>query len=208
VVGEVLEHLRGDDAVEAVVGEREAVGVAPHAGAVDPVGDLPRLVHRAHRRVDRHELVVGVVERDDVGTATQRLEGVTAEATTEVEQAFAGLEAEQVVVGGEHQRPPVVVRAEWSASRARYCSTVAMAVWRQLHRSMTRWRPAAPMRARASGSSRAAPMRAASAAESPGVTEKHVSPSRPVTSGSAPPVVATRGTPALIASMAGRENPS
>ena len=51
-------------------------------------------------------------------------------------------------------------------------------------------------------------MRAASASESPGGTCRQVSPSAPVTSGRAPPVVATSGTPHDIASTAGSEKPS
>ena len=45
---------------------------------------------------------------------------------------------------------------------------VPTAVWRQVQRSMTRWRPAAPMRARSSGSSRAMAILAARASLSPG----------------------------------------
>ena len=51
-------------------------------------------------------------------------------------------------------------------------------------------------------------MPAARAPGSSGVTNKAVSPSVPTTSGSAPPVVATSGTPHAMASMAGSENPS
>ncbi|GAA3305450.1 hypothetical protein GCM10020295_59190 [Streptomyces cinereospinus] len=72
----------------------------------------------------------------------------------------------------------------------------------------TRSRPAAPSRARssASPSSRLSP--AASAPASPGGTARHVSPSRPATSGIAPPVVATSGVPVAMASAAGSEKPS
>ena len=51
-------------------------------------------------------------------------------------------------------------------------------------------------------------MRRTSASGSSGSTSTPVSPDAPTTSGSAPPVVATTGTPQLIASMAGSENPS
>ena len=73
---------------------------------------------------------------------------------------------------------------------------------------MTRWRPAAPMRARSSGSSRARAILAARASLSPGGTTRAVSLSVPTTSGRAPPVVATSGTPQDMASMAGSEKPS
>ena len=49
---------------------------------------------------------------------------------------------------------------------------------------------------------------AARASLSPGGTWKQVSPWVPVTSGRAPPVVVTSGTPQDIASIAGSENPS
>ncbi len=51
-------------------------------------------------------------------------------------------------------------------------------------------------------------MVAARASLSPGSVRKQVSPWVPATSGSAPPVVATRGTPHDIASIAGSEKPS
>ena len=79
---------------------------------------------------------------------------------------------------------------------ARYCSTVCSAVCRQVQWSMTRWRPAAPTVARSVGVVEgAARCLAASASLSPGGTRKAVSPSVPTTSGRAPPVVATSGTP-------------
>lgn len=51
-------------------------------------------------------------------------------------------------------------------------------------------------------------MAMAKAPTSPGGTSKPVTPSSPTTSGSAPPVVVTSGTPHAMASTAGRENPS
>ena len=51
-------------------------------------------------------------------------------------------------------------------------------------------------------------MAMARAPGSSGGTSNPVSPSRPTTSGSAPPVVATTGTPQAMASTAGSENPS
>ncbi len=51
-------------------------------------------------------------------------------------------------------------------------------------------------------------MAPARAPASSGATSSPVTPSVPTTSGRAPPVVATSGTPQAMASMAGRENPS
>ena len=82
------------------------------------------------------------------------------------------------------------------------------AVCRHDHWSITRRRPAAPTRARASPSSSAARITEASESLSPGSARKQVRPWAPATSGRAPPVVATSGVPQAMASMAGSENPS
>ena len=73
---------------------------------------------------------------------------------------------------------------------------------------MMRCRPRAPMVPRRSSCSRPQRILAASASLSPGGTTMAVSPSLPMTSGTAPPVVATSGVPHAIASMAGSEKPS
>ncbi len=94
------------------------------------------------------------------------------------------------------------------AIASRYSSAVPWAARAQVKRSRTRARPAAPSRARRSGSPRTRPRAAARAPASPGGTARQVSPSGPATSGIAPPVVATSGVPVAMASAAGSENPS
>ena len=85
---------------------------------------------------------------------------------------------------------------------------MSAAQWRQLQRSTTRALPAAPMRSRNSLLSRPRRIAAANASASPAGHDNTVSLSMPVTSGSAPPVVATKHVPVAIASMAGRLKPS
>src|SRR3546814_16091401 len=87
----------------------------------------------------------------------------------------------------------------------RYCSTVLAAVCFHDQRSMMRCRPRAPIVPRRSGCSRAQRILAASASLSPGGTTIAVSPSLPITPGTAPPVVPTSGAPRAMASMAGSD---
>ena len=87
-------------------------------------------------------------------------------------------------------------------------SIMPSAVLRQVKRSRIRARPAAPRRARSSGSASIVRIAVASAPGSFGGTVSAASPDGPVTSGSAPPVVVTSGAAQLIASMAGSEKPS
>jgi hypothetical protein len=59
--------------------------------------------HRREHRLDPLDLVATGVEGDDVGAPSGRLEGVSAEATSQVEDLVAPREAQLVVVGREHQ---------------------------------------------------------------------------------------------------------
>ena len=104
VVGDVLEHLGADDAVEDPVGEGQMQSVAlDGGGAQTRGGQLARLRHRGERRRDPFDLVASGVEGHDVRTPSSRLEGVTPEPTTEVQDRVAARDAQLVVVGGEHQ---------------------------------------------------------------------------------------------------------
>ena len=86
---------------------------------------------------------------------------------------------------------------------------VRAAITAQLQLSTTRCRPRAPIPLRSSALRPNVCRRAsASASLSPGGISIAVSPCLPTTSGMAPPVVATSGTPQLCASIAGRLNPS
>ena len=81
VVGDVLEHLGGDDAVEGAVGERAAGCRRPARRRPATSGrDLAGLGHRPEGVAHLLQLGVGVVEGDDPGAALGRLVGVAAEA--------------------------------------------------------------------------------------------------------------------------------
>jgi hypothetical protein len=103
VVGDVLEDLRGDHAVELAVGERHREGVALLDVGLGVGRDLPRLAHRREDVEDAGELVAVLVERDHVGAAAVHLERVPSGAAAHVEHPVAGPEAEPVEVHGQHQ---------------------------------------------------------------------------------------------------------
>src|SRR5581483_12027859 len=218
---DVLHHLGRDHPVEAGVGEREGERVAPGGGAAGGRRALAGLFHGGDDRQGVEQLVLVAVEGDDARAATQGLEGVAAAAAAEVEQTVTGTQTEAVVVDGEHQpRPsarleeiaveirPLFPRDAVSSIARRYCSTVCRAISVQVKRSRTWARPAVPSRSRSAASSRTRPMAPANAPGSPGGTVSAFTPSGPTTSGRAPPVVATRGAPQAMASMAGSEKPS
>src|SRR5262249_61100876 len=110
VVGDVLEHLGGDDAVERAVGEGQPRGVALHrAGAAAGV-DLAGGRHGAEGVAYLFELGFGVVDGDDARSEASRFEGMAAEAATEIEDSIAWLEAE---AGGPGRQPqPGTARAD------------------------------------------------------------------------------------------------
>ena len=126
VVGDVLEHLGGDDPVEGPVGERQVESVAldcPHPGALGielaGVGHGPEgVTHPGH-------LVVAGVEGDDLGPPACCLEGVAAEAAPEVEQSVAGPQAQPVVVDGQHQSAPPGAMALGAPGSGRPASTAS-----------------------------------------------------------------------------------
>ena len=102
VVGDVLEHLGADDAVEGVVGEREAQCVPVDAGA-QPVGrGLALLPHGPEQVTHGWELVEAVVQGHHLGATAEALEGVPPGAGAHVQHQVALAQAEPVVVDGEH----------------------------------------------------------------------------------------------------------
>ena len=104
VVGDVLEHLGADDAVETRVGERQVQRVALHARGVRVVRDqLARVAHRGEHVRDAFDLVAPRVQGHDVRAAPGGLEGVAPESAAEVEHGVAVAKAQPVVVGGQHQ---------------------------------------------------------------------------------------------------------
>ena len=131
---------------------------------------------------------------------------------TGIQKHCAGANRQSIKLNGKHGYLASLRRSFSTlcgmANTSRYWSTVSEAQCRQLQRSTTRCLPAAPIRLRSSALSRPRLIEAARPIASPGAQDKTVSLSAPVTSGNAPPVVATRQVPVAIASMAGRLKPS
>ena len=106
VVGDVLEHLGGDDASKVSSANGSRVASPRSTPTKRSIVDLAGLDHR-RRTSPRglHDLVGGVVEGDDVGAAAGALEGVAAEAGAEVEHEVARAAApSSVEADGEHVR--------------------------------------------------------------------------------------------------------
>ena len=117
----MLEDLGGDDPVEGAVGEREGEGVSED-GCAEPA--VVRLLSYAGKDGGGVlQLDVVAVEGHHVRPPAAGLEGVTAPAAPQVQQALAGPQPETVVIHGQHGCVP---------STARYCSTVARAVAAQV----------------------------------------------------------------------------
>ena len=95
VVGDVLHHLAGDDAVERVVGVRQQRGVAADAVGQARRRGLAGLDHGPEQGPDLDQLGRGHVAGDDPGAAAEGLVGVAAVAAAEVEQQVAGAQAER-----------------------------------------------------------------------------------------------------------------
>ena len=211
VVLDVFEHFGGDHDVEGAVGERQLGGVAAQHALEAIEVDLAGVDHAAERGSGLDDLVLGVVERDHVGAAAGALEHVTAEAGADVEHPVAGREAELVELDRQHLRS-VRWRAAsrrsgaWPAPRGTARRSAGRTASRSSDRGLADDRRRRS-RARSSGSSRPRAIVAARASLSPAGHWSTVSPSAPVTSGSAPPSVATSGVPVHIASMAGRLKP-
>src|SRR5690606_11519753 len=111
-----LEDLGADDAVEGVVRERQAQGVAVDAGAEGPERGLAGVLHGPEQVPHRRQLVEAVVERDDLRAAAEALEGVPAGACAHVELQVAALQAEEVEVDGQHR---LSLRSGWWPRRRR-----------------------------------------------------------------------------------------
>src|ERR1019366_5716195 len=104
VVGNVLEYFRTDHPIERSAGEWKMQRVTLHdVGVQGSWRQLAHLDHRGERRGDAFDLVASGVQRHDTRAAPRRLEGVTTEATAEIEHFVAGLETEFVVLSRQHQ---------------------------------------------------------------------------------------------------------
>ena len=190
-----------------VVGERQAQAVAADRSAA-AAGRRPRPPPPWRRTASRHVLQLGVVE----------VEGHDAGARGGRPRRRGGRRPRPCRAGGRPARGRGG-RSRRSASalavaRARQAGAVlldgaARRCGASVQCSMTRL-PARPRRRwrRRSGSSECRGDAGGQGLASPGGTRKAVSPSAPTTSGMAPPVVATRGTPQHMASIAGSEKPS
>ena len=84
IVLDVLEHLGSDDGVERVIGEGQLRRITTHDAAQVLLFDFAGFEHRRKRFPRGDDLVCCVVEGDDLGASSRRLEGVPTEASTRV----------------------------------------------------------------------------------------------------------------------------
>ena len=106
VVGDVLEHLRRDDAVEGPVRERQRQRIALDRRGRVIGSQLADLDHGADRRPDLGHLIGTGIERDDRSSPPRCFEGVASETASEVEQQVARADPQPVVVDGQHEAAP------------------------------------------------------------------------------------------------------
>jgi hypothetical protein len=102
VLGDVLEDLRRDDAVENAVRVRQLERIALYGLGPGRRGHLTLCLHRLQDLVDVVEVGGVLVECDDVRAALVRLEAVPARAAAHIDHLRAGADAEPVEVDGQH----------------------------------------------------------------------------------------------------------
>ena len=102
----MLEHLRGDDAVELAVAERQLQRVALLDVGLGALGHLAGLLHRVEQVAHTGQLVGVHVEGDHVSAAAVHLVGVPAGAAAHVEHPVARAQPEAVEVNGQHWGSP------------------------------------------------------------------------------------------------------
>ena len=98
----LLEHLGGDDPVEAAVGERHVARVAVLHLPLPAGADLALELHRAEHGLHVGEVGLVAVERRHVGPAAQHLEAVPTLAAPDVEHGGARGDRELLEVDGDH----------------------------------------------------------------------------------------------------------
>ena len=103
IILQVLHDLRADDAVERVVGEGKAEGVAPDRLGLVRLGHLAGVPHGPQEIADPGQLIERVVERDDSCALAEGLERVATGATAHIEDDHARSQVEQFVVDGQHR---------------------------------------------------------------------------------------------------------
>ena len=202
VVLDVLEHLGGDDAVERAVGERQAGGVAAQHADEALGADLAGVDHAAERARVSTTSSLGVVEGHDAAPPRRAASNTwRPKPAADVEHEVAGLQAELGRTGSVSTSDPAVP-AQLGDVR-RHGQDLAVLVDGELGAV-----PPAPALDHPLAAGGADPVRAARGSSRPrrmvrgqrlGVAGagswSTVSPSVPVTSGSAPPSVATRQVP-------------
>src|ERR1019366_9977527 len=102
IIGNVLKDLRGDDAIESAIGERQRQRVALHGGGWMIGRQLSRLHHSGERAAHLGHFLGPRIECHHLGTTSSRLEGVASETAPEIEQVISRLHAELVVVNRQH----------------------------------------------------------------------------------------------------------
>ena len=106
VVGNVLEHLGRDHAIEGSVGEGQRERVTLHRRRRMVRGDLPHLDHGGEGAPHLRHFFGPGVERHHRRAAAGGLERMAPEPAPEVEDQVPGPHAEPVVVDGQHQAAP------------------------------------------------------------------------------------------------------
>ena len=102
VVLDVFEHLRGDDAVERGVGERQLRRVAANGASESQRVDFSSHRHRGEGVASRRDFVVAVVESDDGGAAAGGFVGVATEPGAGVKKQRLGRDRQTVEADGQH----------------------------------------------------------------------------------------------------------
>ena len=172
--------------------------------------DLAGFDHRARDRGDVLEVGGRVVERGDARAAAHRLERVAPATRSEVEEALAGRELQPPEVNRQHR----YARVDRRRRGVRFELEVVLlgGAFRRLApgEAVEHPPPAALAEPGALLGDRSAspPAGVRARRRRRSARSSRSRPDGPTTSGSAPPVVVTSGTPHAIASIAGSEKPS
>ena len=101
VIGDVLEHLGGNDPIEAPVRERKRTRVPAHYSRRRRRRCLASLGHRGERCRDARQLALVAIKRNDVCAPSVSLEGMSAGPAADVEYAVPGTDAKPAEVEGQ-----------------------------------------------------------------------------------------------------------
>src|ERR1022692_943264 len=89
IIDDVLEHLSGDHAVKAGVGERQPQGITLHFHRGSTVGCLTRLGHGRHEARNAFQLDGIGVESYDGGAAAEAFESMPAGSAAQIENSLS-----------------------------------------------------------------------------------------------------------------------